>query len=233
MSRTFILITACILSTAGFAQIRLSTSVGYGTYAMTELRQHQSELKDGWPIEAKTTSSFPGYLTYQISADYPWKNNFKIGLSFSYGSTGGLIHYSDYSGELSFEHKIKYVSVGCPIIYQIDLTDGRLNLQLEFSPTVNFGATKFDTYLQAGAYQNESTMDFKSTNVGSVQNIRIERELGPGFVFVQAGYYLDLYKSKLAWEEDHDEYLVNDLDKPVHIELSGLRVALGVAYVLR
>ena len=233
MERIFILAALFILPIASFAQVRLSTSVGYGTYAMKELREHQFELKDGWPVDAKTTSSFPGYLTYQLGADYSLKNNFRIGLSFSYGSTGGLVHYRDYSGELGFEHKVRYFSYGCPIIYQLDLTDARLNLQFEFSPSINFGTTKYDSYLNLGTVKSEYSANFKSTNVGSSQSVRIERKVGPAFIFAQAGYYLDLYKSKLEWEEDRKEYLSNGLGEPVRMELSGMRVALGVAYVLR
>jgi hypothetical protein len=231
MARTFFFVSVLLLPTTVFSQVRISASVGYATYAMDELKTHQYDLQSQFPVDVRATSSFPGYAYYQVGGNWAVTPNAMMGLSFTYGSTGGKIHYSDYSGEVGFEHKIKYFAIGIPVTYQKEFSNGKWKLQLEVSPTVNLGSTTFDVYLNVGSEQSDDRIDFKSRNFGFQPALRMERKVGPGFIFLEGGYYLDVSMSKLTVKDNDDYYLMNR-HKAVHADFSGLRTAVGISYVL-
>jgi hypothetical protein len=216
--------------TVAFAQFKLSVSAGYGTYSMKDLKVHQAAIQSQFPVDAKITSSFPGYWYYQLGGDYYFKSQYFVGASIAYGSTGGNIHYSDYSGEVGCIHKIKYVSVTFPVGWRLPLRQDKFNLQFELSPAVYSGDTRLEVETVVNGQPDRSAIEFESMNIGVQPAIRLERKAGPVLIFVEGGYYFDIYRSKLIFKDNKDFYLLTDNGEEVHADFTGLRAALGVAF---
>ena len=215
------------------AQFDFSASFGYGTYSMKELKEHQKGIQTQFPVETKITSSFPGYWYYEAGTNYRFKFNFFVGATIAYGSTGGKINYQDYSGEIDCEHKLRYIAVGLPLGYILPLKAGKMNLQFELSPSVYFGDMELEVAAEINKQREAQSEEFKSTNIGLRPSIRLERKTGPVRIFIQAGYYLDVYRSNLTVKDNSEYYLLNNQDEAVHTNFSGLRTAIGVSYGLK
>jgi hypothetical protein len=233
MARTYCLFIIMIFPAVAVAQVRLFASVGYGTYSMQELKKHQQELEMHIPVDAKITTSFPGYWYYQVGAGYHFRSNFFIGCSINYGSTGGKLHYQDYSGEIGWEHKVKYVSVALPFGWRLPFQQNKLNLQFELSPTVYLGNTHLAFERNVNTWVDPQSVEFKSMNFGLQPAIQLERKMGPVMIFTQVGYYIDVYRSNLTVKDNDEYYLLNDHGDEVHADFSGLRATVGVAFALR
>jgi len=230
MARIYCLLIILTFPVVACAQVKVSASVGYGTYSMKDLKEHQEQLKEQFPVDPKITSSFPGYWYYQFGASYRFKSNFFIGSSVSYGSTGGKIHYQDYSGEIGCEHKVKYISVGVPLGWQFPIQQDKMNLGLELSPALYFGNTQLAFETEVNTQSDQQSVEFESINIGLQPAARLERQVGPVLIFIQAGYYIDVYRSELTVKDNSEYYLLNGNGKKVHSDFTGLRTALGVAF---
>src|SRR5688500_12260694 len=95
----FILIIPCF---SAIAQKSATLRMGYGTYTMNEMKSFQVDLQKQSEYPMRIIESFPAFVYYEGSLTFPLGNNFICAPNFSYGSTGGRIHYGDYSGELRF-----------------------------------------------------------------------------------------------------------------------------------
>lgn len=220
------------ISTAGFSQVQLSLSSGYSTYSMSQLKEFQTEMKSQFPVEAKITSSFPGYIYHEFSGAYQFGDHFLSGISLTYGSTGGKIHYRDYSGEMGNEQVAKYFEIGLPLSWKIPLQENKLNMHLQLRPSWILGNLSMSYESEINSKKAVDEVEFKSTNVGFQPSVMVERKIGPLFLFLSCAYNQNVYKSKLFFKENDDYYLLNSKFEKVRADWSGLRVGLGVSYTL-
>lgn len=101
--KKYIVLTLLILSAATIkSQVTISYSAGYGDYNMSKMKDLlQDRLSLISPqIDARIVDKFPGYVTHTIDVTFDdLKEGHQVGLKFSYLTTGGKTHYSDYSGQ--------------------------------------------------------------------------------------------------------------------------------------
>jgi len=215
-----------------FAQFDFSASLGYGTYSMKELKEHQQDIQAQFPVDSEITSSFPAYWYYEAGANYRFKFNFFVGATLAYGSTGGKINYHDYSGEIDCEHRLRYIAIGVPLGYRLPLKTGKMSFQFELSPSVYLGDMELEVTAEINKQRQTQTEVFQSTNFGLRPSIRLDRKTGPVRIFIQAGYYVDVFQSNFTVKDNSDYYLMNSQNEEVRANFSGLRTAFGVSYGL-
>src|SRR5688572_25709865 len=95
-------ITALIGVTGASAQrywqrIDVSVSAGYATFRMDDLKAVQEEDLSYMPVEGEITNSFPGYLNFGGEVVF-YDSTYFVGVLLGHTSTGGRVHYADYSG---------------------------------------------------------------------------------------------------------------------------------------
>jgi hypothetical protein len=229
MQRIYFLLIAMTFSTVAVGQITISGSVGYGSYEMAQLKESQEELKNNFGVEGKITSAFPAYWYYQFDADFTFKANILVGVTCAYGSTGGKVDYEDYSGGFHYEHRLSYITVGVPVGYRFNLQPEKLTLRLEVRPTVYFSETELEYESHLGGQTSQSGGTYKGYNLGLHPNARLDRKVGPLLLFVQAGYFLDLSRSKLILKGSSDQPLMDSQGDPVRASFFGFRMSTGVA----
>lgn len=98
-------------------KFQLYGSVGVGSYQYNDLKTFFEEQRAKMQVDAKVVNNFPAYVTFSGGARVKLKT-ISCGLEFSYGSTGGRIAYSDYSGYLLEDMVVNQYSFALTPSYQ-------------------------------------------------------------------------------------------------------------------
>lgn len=231
MRQVLILFLMCGLSFCTSAQIELSFSTGYGYYAMPKMAALQSELAKQFVAQPKTTSSFPPYWYYTGAVNVELHPSISAGFSVAYGSTGGRISYSDYSGSMTVDQLLNYTSIGLPFSYHQKINTHGTSVQLGITPMVCF--TKLDLIFNSvlGDQTQHNSYIFKSTNFQLQPGIALKQQIINRFgIKIELNYTLDVAKDKLKYEDNKDSYLQDDEGNKVTADWSGARMAVGLYY---
>lgn len=228
MKYFFVLLLLGSVPAAG--QVRASLRIGYGSYSMQELKGFQSQLaKQVDDYRMRITDRFPSYLYYEGAVVVPLGEEFFYAANVAYGSTGGRVHYSDYSGELKFDQLLKYVSAGA----SIGVTTGNSNKYVfAFSLRPAIVLTRFDLDLlsRIGDRKEAESFGFRSTTITLQPECSLTRRFGRLRIEAAVGYNFDILKGKLLLRNDKEVYLLDASGNPVHAEWSGARLAVGMSY---
>jgi hypothetical protein len=225
-----ILLLSCAVP--AFAQENIYIRAVYGTYQMQDLKDFQEEMLSDFQnnlIPVKIVSAFPASLQVEAGMDFPTKR-YTFGFLANYAVTSGKLHYSDYSGETFAEQNLNRISIGVkgstPIARYLDLyakvSGGLSSLNLNF-----------ETHINGGSSDAKEEISFKAIGV-SVEPGMIYQVPFRNFLFSVSGGYEFNFNGKTKFEElGADTYLVNDNNEPVSIDWSGMRLSVGVAFVLK
>ena len=121
--RKFVLIIVLffvMLTISGFGQnTQLRFKAGFGTYSMSELKSLQratlNNLTANFDVPVTVVDNFPGQFQPQVQLVWPIGSDYHTGLIVDYASTGGRLHYSDYSGNIKVDHILSRYAVGWTI----------------------------------------------------------------------------------------------------------------------
>lgn len=206
--------------------------VGYGTYAMSDLKAYQTAQLRALPVEAEATSSFPPYWIYTLSAGHLMKDNVMIGVSGTVGSTGSRVYYRDYSGKIEMDQILRFTTLGLHIGFWDALKERKLYLSADLNPGVTFTSMKLRNFQALGSYgQSEAIEDVRSMNVVVQPTLTLTRRFGRLAINCYAGYHLTILSGKLRSKEKKDAYLVDDRG-PVKADWSGLRIGMSASVFL-
>jgi hypothetical protein len=209
------------------AQLTISGAAGIGTFKMDDFHSLQTQILSQLPVEGKITSSFPSYLFYQGSVKWisPAKN--VMGLSFEYGSTGGRIYYSDYSGTLYSDQRLHY--------YQVNINFGMMAnlprnyfLELDLKPGITLSRLEMADYQNIGGLDFAESINVKSINIilqPTLSAIRRWRNIG---FQLMGGYHFTINAGKLHPKGNRDVYLVDTKSEKVNANWSGVRLGFGI-----
>ncbi len=230
--KTCIFLILLLVSTPVFAQYSIGLSTGYGTYSMRNLKEFQKELLTDFPEDSRITETFPGFMYYELSA-VKWFDDEKYlsGLSIAYGSTGGRIHYRDYSGEVGGNQLIKYFNLTLPFGVKLYDNEKSFRLWLDIKPHVSVSRLDLEFYSRLGNQSDFDSFGFRSLNFGLEAGLRAQRSFFVNWAIEGfAGYNQNLVKGELFFTQDDQAYLQNEDGDAVKVDLSGLRLSLGVSY---
>ena len=207
------------------------TIVSYNNYSMSEMAGLQNELLNDMlenNIPADITESFPAYVGFKIGFLIPVDNNDKriisLGGILQHNSTGGRIHYGDYSGEIGVDQILKVTSIGAILNYESHMSPN-FDLALNFSINYMISGLSNEIYLKVGDESQNEELNFNSYSFG------LEPEIIPSFNmgimrFGISLSYLVYFSSSLEYESFSDAYLVNNNGDKVNINWSGFRIGL-------
>lgn len=212
------------------AQLKISGSVGYGTYYMDDIRDWQKEVKAGLPVEAQAVSTFPGYLNFEGGISYDSKRKFFVGVIIGYGSTGSRLDYRDYSGSLTFDQLAKYYSLNVSIGSKRELINKKYLLSLDFRPGIILTNLVYETNTRLGTDKVSQKQEFKSINWNVQPTICVTRRFGSFGLHAFAGYNTSFKKGKLKVKGNKNYYLLNTNGSDAHAQWGGIRLGLGATY---
>jgi hypothetical protein len=112
-----------LLAGTAMAQAKLSLEprVGYGTFQMNAMKDYQQVLIKQSQVKAQATDSFGPYALFGASALYALGEKTNIGLFLEHVSTGGRVHYEDYSGMMQYDFLLRYRALGMSVSTKVPL----------------------------------------------------------------------------------------------------------------
>lgn len=216
------------------AQAILHFQTGYGTYNMDDMKALQKNIAAGFPAEAKITSAFPAFLYYEGGLNITVHREIFFGANFGYGSTGGRVMYSDYSGKIVSDQLLHYFSftASMGLNFALDEKESWF-IRGDLRPGFMLTDLKITETDQIGSQSNSDYIKFSSKGFSLQPTVTGIKRLGRLGVELEAGYFISIKPGKLTYEKQKDAYLVGSNNEPLHANWSGIRMALGVCYFFK
>jgi hypothetical protein len=216
-------IAALVIPFISKGQTILRFRTGIASYTMSDLKSIQQSQQSSFQVPAKTLSSFPNYYYYGVGVDNVGRN-FVTGLHLNFGSTGGRVYYSDYSGVVGSDQRLTYTDLSGMFGYFFGRSDSKFRIGLSLNTGILLGNTTIHDYLNVTGYANnyDYSYAYKNFNFFIQPNLNLQYNLGPLVLGTSVGYNLNAINSKLS----------NDGGQlPYKADFSGLRanVSLGLA----
>lgn len=210
------------------AQFTLSLNTGYASYKMKDLKSLQEQMLASVPVDAEITSSFPSYWLYELSARLASPTKV-VGAAFTYGSTGGRVYYSDYSGTIGSDQLLSFYEYSGSIGLQKKFLNGHLNLLGEVKPGLTFSHLEITSFESYSAVSYSGKANYKGLNVFVQPTVTAVGRFGQLGINGFVGYNANLIKGNLNEIGNNDSYLSLN-QNPVHADWSGWRVGGGLSF---
>ncbi len=215
------------------AQIALHLRVGYGSYNMGDMKTLQHNILQGFPAEGKITSAFPAYFYYEGGATFTLNQGF-LGLNLGYGSTGGRVMYSDYSGQIISDQLLHYyaATAALGLHFVVDQKESWF-IRGDLKPGFMITDLKVAQLEQVGSQSENYNNKFSATSFSLQPTIAVIKRMGRFGVDLEAGYFVNVKPGKLWLDGKKDYYLTGQNNEALYANWTGLRIGLGMCYFLR
>ena len=221
-----------LMATAGKAQnSNIFLQLNYGSFQMKDMEKMQNKFatevqKD---FDARIVSSFPAYVGYELNANTKIGEGYQMGGYVSYYSTGGRIHYKDYSGEFKVDQLLLNFSVGMYNEFRIRQFT-KSDLFFSTRAGVTFTEYQIISNLQVGSKQNADDITFNSINFHFSPGIGFRYPFKEDF-FIQADTRYEIQiPGPLHLSNNKDAKLIDDGGKELKANWDGLRLGLSFGY---
>ncbi len=209
----------------------------YNSFSMSDLKNLQNELLSdltGIGVPATATEAYPGYLGFQFGLLVPVqvleKETIFVGGFGEFTSTGGRIHYKDYSGEVRADQIAKGYSFGGIIELKRNYSD-ILDVEYQFSLRLVKSKLNNTFFTQIGNATQIEQPSFSSFSFGAEPGITPSMNFG-GFRAGLSLSYLFCLPTSLEYDSYANAYLINKNKEKVTIDWSGPRVGIVLSYSL-
>lgn len=213
------------------SSVTFFTTLDYNHYSMIELKKLQNELLNDIAssnIPAKIIDSYPSFYGFQTGFLIPYNtrelSTLSVGGLFGYSSTGGRIHYQDYSGEIKADQTVRAISLGVLLEYQRHYFD---NFDLGVRVSLNYILSSFSNSfsLRIGDQTQNESPKFHSSSFG------LEPGIIPSFkvwkLRIGALFsYLIYLPSPLEYDNISNVFLIDKSGQKVNIQWGGFRAGL-------
>ncbi|GAA4820413.1 hypothetical protein GCM10023331_01000 [Algivirga pacifica] len=198
---------------------------------MTGARSIQQIIKNSMSaLPLETVENFPPYWQFGGEVSFLVKGDLRMGLHYNMASTGGKLHYGDYSGEISSIQLIHRSLVGVSA-----RTESRINrkgLSFEVGIVAGINSTTMDLLSKIDLHDihtSEQTESFKNNSLSLLPEIGLKQYLGPLVLkaFVGGEYTFD---AKVKPDPSSDGYLADASNKPINFSWNSLRTGVGVGF---
>ena len=205
---------------------------GLASSAMGDLKDLQEHILSTYPVDGRVTSSFPPFTTTSLTVFKQYFDYLRVGISYSYSTTGGKSSYQDYSGEVSTEMTATSHRLGAYLSYVIlggDLVDLSLSGSLEANYSSIFIQSRYKVYNYSQQISNRYWSISPSGSIGPELFFKFNKvALG-----VNAGYLVDL-RGELKDNSDGDPLRdPNDRDRVLRSDWSGWYARISLLINLR
>ena len=220
------------ISSFCLGQFSASFNTSYGSYKLSDLRIFQEQLRASFPVNAKITSSFPSYWLYDLSLKWYYTSRATFGLNASYGSSGGRIYYSDYSGYTGAEQLISFnaYSFSFGTYRNIQGSNFRIFADIKTGLTFNkLSYNKYTSIVGVGTTQDSYSTIYKSVNWSAEPTLGLVKRIGLFGLNVSASYNLTLINGELP----NSGYAIGASTKDIGMDWSGLRFGGGVSIFIK
>ncbi len=203
----------------------IMAKVGYGSFAMKDMKKLQDSFMEEAIIPYKVTASFPSFLTFELQYVTELNDDFAIGGQLGYKSTGGRMHYGDYSGESYVNQELGAFSIGFHMSSYLQKEE-KYAIPIFLNVDAVFTNLMIESGLRIGDQQESEQVKFKSLGILFEPGVGYRKYFSWFVLGFDLGYEIN-FNDKLYFTEDDEAYLVDDQDNPLKAQWSGLRMKLG------
>jgi hypothetical protein len=229
--RKFLTFAFLLLQISSYAQVEISAGMGAGWFGMHDLKDFQESLQHSYPVDTKITEQFPVFFIYDVAIYGRVGGSNFVGFYYQYGSTGGRIHYQDFSGEITSDQLIHYNTLGLTLGGELSLAKNFL-LRVDLHPGATFSNLDFNEVVKVGNEVSRASFKFHSINATFQPTIELHKVWGQFATKVFAGFHLPAYSGKLKYEENKNSYLTGGGNDPIVADWTGLRLGLSGIYII-
>lgn len=227
--KKLIVFLGIVFPTYCFSQTHASFSAGLGGFKMEEMKKHQSEIQIQFPTNVKIIESFPSYWGYELSITGEVREWLRLGGMIGITSTGGRMHYADYSGEIECDQ----ITIAKMVALQ-----GEVLLNPYEGPPIFFtcktgaifGNYVLDVLIDVNNNQDTEHLKFVANNVFIEPGLKISQHIFSHLsATLYGGYNINVYKDELKLADNKDLFLLDNSGKVVRLDWTGFRVNLGIS----
>lgn len=207
-------------------------SGGVASYKMSDMKYLQEHILSTYPVEGRITSSFPPYTSVSVTGFKQLYDYLRLGISYSYSTTGGRSSYQDYSGEIVTELTATSHRLGAYLSY-ILLSGNRVDLSLNGRLEANYTSMFIESYWAIFSYGNTINNKYWSISPSGSIGADFMYRLRQVSLGIDAGYLVDL-KGDLKDTENNDPLQdPNDRERVLTSDWSGWYARLSLLINLR
>ena len=227
--KNILLAIALLIFGEASAQMEISVGTGVGWYRMEEFREFQEDIQRVLPVNAQITEQFPAYMTYEGSLLWRLYRSGFIGAYYQFGSTGGRVHYKDYSGEAYTDHLFRYNTLTLSVGEQLTF-ENNFFMRIDLHPGVTFTKLEIVSVTRLSNQRGRDVYKFHSMNAVMQPTVEFHKAWGDFGLKATVGYHFGVFEGKMKLNENKDAYLINGNDK-ITAEWNGLRLGLSARFV--
>nr|NQU93783.1 hypothetical protein [Bacteroidota bacterium] len=233
MKKSFVLLIIFMIASPMLAQpFRLGVGMGWASYNMHKLKELNEALLKSFPVEAKITDSFPPWLMYSLQSSYSKNPRVKMGLQYSFNSSGSRISSTDYSGEIHLDQIINGHSLGAGFWYGL-FQEKKLsvNLGIEAGATYSLHKIREITIIQdAGKYVE--TTKFHSIGFFAMPEMEFIYHKTPFHIGLIIGPSIN-FDGDLIYGRKQGKLVNPNTRENVQADWTGVRIVLSLWYTLK
>lgn len=228
----FLMICFPMMKTAGQeSNISIKTRIAYGAYDMEGLKELQKDLLGFYTrmnLPTRIVENFPPYWTYQVQLSGQVNPDFSLGLVGGIASTGGRIHYQDYSGEVVLDMLAARRALGLALEWNLS------NRENIFQTSSTLQITGFRQHVDINETMSVGEQDF--TDDAGMKSSGFGVELGvlsgPDWhhILIQGYTGLHISFSKSFKPEDETNDLTPLINRSTTLTWSGFRAGILIGY---
>jgi len=198
----------------------LSIAVGGATFQMDDLKYLQEHILSTYPVEGKITSSFPPYTTISITGFKQLYDHIRVGVGYSYSTTGGKSSYVDYSGYINTEMYATSHRMGAYLSYLV-LGGDRLSLSLNGRVDANITTLNLESYYTIYNFGNAISDKYRSLSPSVTLGTELMYKFEKFSFGLEGGYLIDI-KGDLKESDNGDPLLdPNDIERVLNSDWTG------------
>ena len=226
----FILFILLLLGSVGFGQNnKLFFQTNYATFQMNDLKEMQLDLYGDFQaiVDGKVVSSFPAFIGHELNYNSKLGEDHQMGGYVSYYSTGGRIHYKDYSGEFKLDQLVKNLSVG---LYNEFIFYHFTKSELFLSVRSGLSITDYEiaSSTKVGEENESQSIYFNSINFHLSPGIGYQQSLGKLFFLQVETRYEPHFPGSLRLDSNWDAKLIDDNGNEVTANWDGFRFGFSL-----
>lgn len=219
-------VIVCAQDDNNFVRVKL----GYGSYDMNDLEDVQNFLIDvysQYQIPVVSVDNFPPFWNFQIQYARKLNNSFSLSGFFGYASTGGRVHYSDYSGEIKSEQLVSANFYGAGGEYIFNPAEP-FKYFISFQASIIFSSLELNDMIRIYDETTSSTTKLNSTGIGIEPSAGLEFNLMSILFRFEVGLFLD-FEGTFYFEEDPDVEFKIDGNE-ISPNWMGYRIGFSIGY---
>ena len=164
---------------------------GRASFRMDDMKYLQEHILSTYPVEGKITSSFPPFTSASVSIFKQLYDHIRLGVAYSFSTTGGKSSYADYSGNISTEITGSSHRLGAYLSYLV-LGGNRLDLFLKGSVDANLTSMTIQSSYTIYSYINSMSNKYRSISPSGTIGAELMYKFKNFSLGMEAGYLVDL-----------------------------------------